>query len=278
MHADIVFVSNIASGIEGWYIERLVPGIGIFWNAATFTPLMMLCVLSRRSPGSRHADSRSSWRGFAYFSAGLTLIYGALDQGQRLYWFNSGTIAAMTVAGIFLVAASLGRRIIQPNPTLNLSFLEQAQQHHPCLIHFRVQKFEHLATVVLVPAFLGNIQGYRPLETGHALAWVALPMLAVVWLVAILIVHLNSRLVLTFGLSTAGVACWYCAHLDSSWAGTSFQIVELVLAVGFACTYIGLVSSIVLEGIEAGALASVANAATFSGFMHFIRLFGGPSR
>jgi DHA2 family multidrug resistance protein len=36
-----------------------------------------------------------------------------------------------------------------------------------------------------------------------------------------------------------------------------------------------LVSGIVLEALEAGALASAANAATFSGFMHFIRLFGG---
>jgi len=36
-----------------------------------------------------------------------------------------------------------------------------------------------------------------------------------------------------------------------------------------------LVGSIVLEGLEAGALASATNAATFSGFMHFIRIFGG---
>jgi DHA2 family multidrug resistance protein len=48
-----------------------------------------------------------------------------------------------------------------------------------------------------------------------------------------------------------------------------------VLAGGLACTYIGLVSSIVLEALEAGALTSVAYAATFSGFMHFIRIFGG---
>jgi MFS transporter, DHA2 family, multidrug resistance protein len=47
------------------------------------------------------------------------------------------------------------------------------------------------------------------------------------------------------------------------------------LSAGLACTYIGLVSSIVLEGLEAGALTSAAYAATFSGFMHFIRIFGG---
>ncbi|HTA43747.1 MAG TPA: MFS transporter [Bryobacteraceae bacterium] len=270
--ADIVFVSNVASGIEGWYIEHL-SWHWIFWNAAVFTPLMILCVFLG-IPRQPIAGSRPNWRGFAYFSVGVSLLYGALDQGQRLYWFNSGTIVAMTVAGIFLLAASLGRRIIQPNPTLNLSFLNRRNIIILALSIF-VFKFEHLASVVLVPAFLGSIQGYRPLETGHALAWVAVPMLAVVWLVAVLIVHTNSRLVLTVGLTTAAVACWFCAHVDSSWAGTSFQIVELVLAVGFACTYIGLVSSIVLEGIEAGALASIANAATFSGFMHFIRLFGG---
>jgi MFS transporter, DHA2 family, multidrug resistance protein len=270
--ADIVFVSNIASGIEGWYVEHL-SWHWIFWNAAVFTPLMMLCVCLG-VPRQRVSASRPSWRGFAYFSGGLTLLYGALDQGQRLYWFNSGTIVAMTVAGIFLLLASLGRRIIQPNPTLNLSFLNRRNIIILAMSIF-VFKFEHLASVILVPAFLGNIQDYRPLEVGHALAWVALPMLSVVWLVAALIVHTNSRLVLTVGLTTAAVACWFCEHLDSSWAGTSFEIVELVLAVGFACTYIGLVSSLVLEAIEAGALASAANAATFSGFMHFIRLFGG---
>src|SRR6202008_2463522 len=37
----------------------------------------------------------------------------------------------------------------------------------------------------------------------------------------------------------------------------------------------GLVSSIGLEALEPGALASAALAATFSGFMHFVRLFGG---
>jgi DHA2 family multidrug resistance protein len=270
--ADIVFVSNVASGIEGWYIEHL-SWRWIFWNAAVFTPLMTLCIyfgIPRQPIGT----SRPSWRGFAYFSVGLSLLYGALDQGQRLDWFSSGTIVAMTIGGLFLVVASLGRRIIQPNPTLNLSFLKTRNIIILALSIF-VFRFVHLASVVLVPAFLGSIRGYRPLETGQALAWVAVPMLAVVWLVAVLIVHSNSRLVMTMGLTVAAVACWFCAQLDSSWAGNSFKMVELALAVGFACSYIGMVASLVLEALEAGALTSAANAATFSGFLHFIRLFGG---
>jgi DHA2 family multidrug resistance protein len=270
--ADIVFVSNVASAIEGWYVGNL-SWRWIFWNAALFTPLMMICVyfgIPRRPPG----DTRPSWRGFAYFSLGLSLLYGAMDQGERLDWLNSGVIVAMLTAGIFLLGAALVRRVFHPNPTLSLSFLNSRNIILLGLSIFAF-KFVHLATIMLVPGFLGNIQNYRPLQTGQALAWVAVPMFAVVWLVAWLVIYTNSRLILALGLTIVAVGSWSLEHLDTSWAGSSFKILELLLAAGFACTYIGLVSSIVLEGLEAGALTSAAKAATFSGFMHFIRIFGG---
>jgi MFS transporter, DHA2 family, multidrug resistance protein len=180
----------------------------------------------------------------------------------------------MLVAGIFLVAAALVRRILQPNPTLNLSFLNRRNIIILALSIFAF-KFGHLATIVLVPGFLDNVQQYRPLETGHALAWVAVPMFAVVWLVAAIVIYTNSRLTLALGLTMVAIGCWIGAHLDTSWAGSSFETLELLLAIGFACSYVGLVGSIVLEGLEAGALTSASAAATFSGFMHFIRIFGG---
>ncbi len=272
--ADIVFVSNVASAIEGWYVGNL-SWHWIFWNAALFTPLMMICVyfgIPRRPPG----DASPSWRGFAYFSLGLSLLYGAMDQGERLDWLNSGVIVAMVTAGIFLLGAALVRRIFHPNPTLSLSFLKSRNIILLGLSIFAF-KFVHLATIMLVPGFLGNIQHYRALQTGQALAWVAVPMFAVVWLVAWLVIYTNSRLILALGLAIVAVGCWSLAHLDTSWAGNSFRIVELFLSAGFACAYIGLVSSIVLEALEAGALTSAAKAATFSGFMHFIRIFGGQA-
>src|SRR6202030_3879086 len=270
--ADIVFVSNIASLLQGWYAEHL-SWHWIFWTAALVTPLMMICVYFG-IPRRPSADVRPSWRGFAYFSLGLSLLYGALDQGERLYWLNSGVIVAMLIAGIFLLAAAFVRRMMQANPTLILSFLTRRNIIILALSIF-VFRFVHLATIVLVPGFLNNVQQYRALETGQALAWVAVPMFAVVWLVAVLMIHTNSRLILALGLTIVAVSCWTCAHLDTSWAGTSFEIAEVFLATGFACSYVGLVGSLVLQGMEAGALASAANAATYSGFLHFIRLFGG---
>jgi DHA2 family multidrug resistance protein len=271
--ADIVFVSNIASVLQGWYIEHL-SWRWIFWNAAIFTPLMMICVYFGIPRHTVPTDPKPSWRGFTYFSLGLALLYGALDQGERLYWLHSGVIVAMFAAGTFLVMAAWVRRMLQPNPVVKLDFLNRRNIIILGLSIFMF-KFAHLSTVVIIPGFLGNVQRYRALQTGDALAWVAVPMFVVVWLVAALIIRTDARLILAVGLTAASAGCWICSHLDSSWAGTSFETVELLLAAGFACTYVGLVGSIVLEGLEAGALTSMSNAATFSGFMHFIRIFGG---
>src|SRR5262249_8113117 len=73
--ADIVFASNIASAWQAWYAEHL-SWHWIFWNAALLTPLMMVCVYFG-IPRRILMDPRPNWRGFVYFSLGLSLLYAA---------------------------------------------------------------------------------------------------------------------------------------------------------------------------------------------------------
>ena len=271
--ADIVFDGNIASALQGWFAEHL-SWHWIFWNAAIFTPIMMICVHFGIPRRSLPADPAPSWRGFAYFSLGLALLTGCLDQGERLDWLHSGVIVGMGTAGLFLLAAALARHILQPNKTVNLAFVKTPNTIILAGSIF-VFRFTLLAGFILIPGFLGNLQHYRAIQTGRALAWVAAPQFVVVWLLAIIIIYTNSRLILAVGLTLTSVACWLCAHVDASWAGSNFETIELALAVGFACTYIGLLSSIVLEALAGGALTKPSNVATFSGLMHFTRIFGG---
>src|SRR6266853_1107843 len=270
--ADIVFVTNIASLIEGWYIEHL-SWHWIFWTAAVVTPLMGVLVYFGM-PRRPARDTMLSWRGFAYFSFGLALVYAALDQGERLYWLNSGVIVAMLAGGAFLLLAAVVRHMLLPNPVLDLSFVFKRNVVVLALSIFTF-RFVLLATALLIPAFLGTIQQYRPLETGSTLAWVALLLFGVVWIVAVIVIQTHSRVILAAGLTVVAVGSCAFAHLDSSWAGNNFEKVELLLSCGFACSFIGLLASIVLEGLELGALTNATAAATYSGFMHFLRLFGG---
>jgi len=270
--ADIVFTANVAPALEAWYIGHL-SWHWIYWNSAVLAPLMALCVYFG-IPRMPLPAQRPSWRGFMYFSVGLSLIYGALDQGEHLYWLHSGVIVGMLSAGTVLILGSLVRRLVQPLPVLDLKFLNTRNIIVIGLSIF-VFKFAQLATLVLVPSFLENIHDYRPLQIGDALAWVALPMFITVWVIAIVVVFTSSRLVLALGLTLAAVVCWHYSHIDTSWSGNSFEFWELLLSVGFACSYVGLVSSLILEAIQGGAMTSLAKAATVSGYAHFIRLLGG---
>ncbi len=271
--ADIVFDGNIASALQGWYVEHL-SWHWIFWNAALFMPFMMACIYFGIPRKGLPADQEPSWRGFIFFSMGLALLTGAIEQGERLDWLHSGVVVGMGTAGLFLVAAGWVRHVLLPNPTLNLGFLKNRNTIILASSIF-VFRFTLLAGFVLIPGFLGNVQHYRAIQTGRPLAWIAAPQFVVVWLAAVIIIYTNSRIIQAVGLTLTAVACWLCAQVDSSWAGTSFEMIELVLAIGFAFTYVGMVGGIVIEALAGGALNKLSSVVTFSGVMHFFRIFGG---
>ena len=271
---DIVFSSNIAASVQAWYNEYL-SWRWIFWNAALVTPFMMTCVYFGvpRQPMPA-TETRPNWRGFLYASLGFSLLYAALDQGERLDWFNSGVIVALCAAGLLLLGAAVLRRWLQPNPMVNLAFLGNRNVFLLAAAIFFF-KFVHLSVVVLIPSFLGNIQGYRPLETGSALAWVAAPQFVFGWIVAALVIWFDTRVVMAAGFALTGVSCWMNAHADAAWAGFSFWNSDLLLALGLSMAYVGMVGAIIIQGLESGALTSAVNANTFSGWFHTIRILGG---
>jgi len=268
---DIVVTSNVAALIQGWYTDHL-SWHWIFWTASVLTPIMMVCVYF----GVPRADNgpRPNWRGFLYTSTGLSLVYGALDQGQRLDWWNSGLFVGMLAAGILLLVAAFVRRYLQPNPLVNLPFLNARNVVILGLGVFTI-RFALLSPLAAIPGFLGSIAQYRPIQTGAALAWVAAPQFVLVWIAAISIVFIQPRIIMATGFATVGIACWMAAHLDSSWAGGSFVIPELMLAAGIAAAFVGLVISLLLLAVEMGATSNVVNASTYSAWMHTMRLLGG---
>src|SRR6202161_1656507 len=77
--ADIVFTANVAPALGSWYTQHL-SWHWIYWNSAVLAPFMALCVYFG-IPRGPLPKLRPSWRGFTYFSVGLSLVYGALDQG-----------------------------------------------------------------------------------------------------------------------------------------------------------------------------------------------------
>src|SRR5690242_11882030 len=82
---------NIAPSLYGFYRDHL-SWHWMFWGSAVIAPVMMICVFYGIPPAAaRKKDGPApSFAGFLYLSAGLALIFAALQQGQRLDWWSSG--------------------------------------------------------------------------------------------------------------------------------------------------------------------------------------------
>ena len=276
---DIVFTTNVATSLEAWYIDHW-SWRWIFWTSAALTPIMTILIYYgipwQPLPTPKEGQPKPNWRGFLYASLGFSLLFIALDQGQRLYWMYSGTIVGLTASGLFLLLMAAVRHVRMPNPLVNFKFLLQRNVLllGVILIFFR---FTILATVVVIPSYLGSVKGYLPLQTGPVLLWVALPQCICGLLAMYLLKYIDPRLILTAGFAMVAVACLMNAQLSSAWANINFLGSQAILAIGLAFAFNALVGSIILQVINTGALSRPIDVLTFAGFFQTVRLFGGEA-
>jgi len=276
---DIIFATNVSTSLEAWYMDHL-SWRWIFWNSAVLTPIMMVFVYFgipwQPIPTPKEGQPKPNWRGFLYASLGFSLLYIALDQGQRLDWLHSGTIVGLVVSGAFLLLATVVRRLMMPNPLVNFQFIVRRNTLllGGVLILFR---FVFLTPVVAIPSYLGSVKGYLPLQTGPVLLWLALPQLLCGLLAMYLLKYIDARIILTAGFGLVSIACFINAHLSSVWSGNNFLFTQLILAVGLAFAFNGLVGAIILEAVNTGALTRPIDILTFAGYFQTVRLFGGEA-
>ncbi|ADV82535.1 MFS transporter [Terriglobus saanensis] len=276
---DILFTTNFATSLEPWYIDHL-SWRWVFWNSAVLTPIMMVLIYFgipwQPLPQPKEGQPKPSWRGFLYASFGFSLLYIALDQGQRLDWLNSGTIVSLVISGLFLLLVTVVRRLRMPNPLVHFAFLARRNTLllGGVLIFFR---FIMLTTVLIIPSYLGSVKGYLPLQTGPVLLWVALPQCLFGILAVYLVQYIDARLILTAGFALVAIACMMNAGLSSAWSGSNFWPSQLVMAIGFALSFNAMVGAIILEVLSSGALTRPIDVLTFAGYFQTVRLLGGEA-
>ena len=274
---DIIFTTDMAQAWESFFIDQL-SWRWIFWNGTFLTPLMIVLIHfgipSQPIPKPQPGHPAPNWRGFLYASLGASLLYIALDQGQRLDWYHSSLILGLTASGVLLAFAALIRHFRLPNPLVHYQFLIRRNTLLLALVLVSF-RFVMLATVVSIPSFLGSVRGFLPLQEAPVMIWVALPQFVLGVAAMALMRRIDPRLILTAGFVLVGVACLLDARIDSVWAGANFGIPQAVMAVGLALAFNSMVGSIVLEVLDTGALTRPVDVLTFAGFFQTVRLFGG---
>ena len=266
---------NFAPSLYGFYRDHL-SWEWMFWTSALAAPVMAACVYYGIPASSRPRPSgpAPSFAGFLYASAGLALLFAALDQGQRLDWWRSGVFTALFTTGIFFLLCALIRRLRRPNPLVDLPFL---RKWNTLVLGFGIFAFRFclLATALVIPQTLA-VRGFDAAQIGPAVLWTAIPELCLAFFAAHLLNKgLDSRLLMASGFAVMGSVCLMNANVTSAWAAENYFRTELLMAVGQSFAFVGLVSSIILQSFFSGALGAPSRILTFSAFFHCVRLFAG---
>jgi DHA2 family multidrug resistance protein len=258
---------NISASLEGWYVEHH-SWRWIFWQNVPLALLMSLCL--HRGIASKPITTRPPADVFGLLAggAGLALMYAALDQGNRLDWLNSGLVCGLMAAGALLIAAFLVHEGRTAHPLVNLKVVFGA----PMPSQFLLIAFLRLtitATAYLIPLYLGSVRGFRDLEVGQTLIWIAVPQLVLCPLAALMLRRSDARLVSSIGFIFISVACLMVAYnLTPIWGSYQFLPSALLQAAGQSFALSGVVFFGILHLRPQDAL-------TFGGVLQTARLMGG---
>jgi DHA2 family multidrug resistance protein len=199
--------------------------------------------------------------------AGVSMVYAGLDQGNRLDWLESGTVAALLIGGgvlcaLFLINETLVRR---PWAHVNVLFSRNVGLS---LIVILLYTLTSLSNSSLVPNFLGTVALLRPEQTGELLVtYGALPMFVMVPLSIFLLRHFDPRFVLIIGLSAFATASLLGTQLTHDWARGDFVTIVVLQSIGQAFTLLPIILLSIVN-------SDLTRATAFAAYIQIMRLGG----
>ncbi len=265
---NLEFSLNISASLEGWYVDHL-SWRWIFWQNVPLALGMFACLKFGTPPDPEIPNPpKPDIFGLASIGIGLALIYAALDQGNRLDWLNSGLVCGLLLAGAVLVTAFVVHERRTAHPFLNLK-VAAADPLPRLFVLLAFLRLTILSTGYLIPQYLGAVRGFRALEVGETLVWIAAPQLMVCPLAAVMLRRSDARFVSAVGFIFISVACLMVAHgLNAQWGSDQFLPSQLLQALGQSFALSGIVFFGVLH-------LKPEDALTFGASLQVARLLGG---
>ena len=258
---------NISASLEGWYVDHL-SWRWIFWQNVPLALAMALSlklgIQSRPNPSRLPTDRF----GLVTGGIGLALIYAGLDQGNRLDWLNSGLVCGLILAGLVLLAGLFAHEIRIPNPLINLNVVF-TWPFPALLMLISFLRLTIQSTAYLIPLYLGSVRGFRALEVGDTLIWIAAPQLILCLLAALLLRRSDPRIVASIGFIFISFACLSVGYeLTPDWGSDQFLASQLLQAIGQSFALSGVIFFGILHLRPQDAL-------TFGAAIQTARMMGG---
>ncbi len=212
-------------------------------------------------------EGKFDWPGLATLIIGLASLQYALENGQRLGWFNSGFITFLTVLGVVNLAYLVRRELVTDNPIVDLSVFSNRTFAAGNVIGV-LAGFSLFSVLFILPVLMSEILHFNTIQIGLALMPGALATALAMPIAGRLADRLDPRIPLAVGIAIFVVATWQFSYLNIHSGYWDLFWPQVGRGLGLGLIFVPL-SSATLGGI------SKAKTASASGLYNLIRQLGG---
>jgi DHA2 family multidrug resistance protein len=264
----VTFAPAIGPTIGGYLTENYGWQTIFFVNVLPTAVMVAILFLTlERQPMNLSLLREGDWFGIATMAVGLASLQAVLEEGNKNDWFGSPFIVRLAILAAISLSLFVTIELVVEKPLLRLRLLTQWNFGVGTLAAVFLG-FALFGSVYLLPAYLGQVQGYNAEQIGNVLAWTGLPQLLLIPLVPKLMQRFDTRYIATIGLLLFAASSFLNIQMSLDYSGDQFFIPNVVRAVGQALT---------LAPLSALSLGSVApqDAPAASGISNMMRNLGG---
>jgi MFS transporter, DHA2 family, multidrug resistance protein len=265
---SVTFAPAIGPTIGGYLTENYGWQTIFFVNVLpTAVMVTTLFFTLERQPLQLGLLREGDWLGIGTMAIGLASLQAVLEEGNKDDWFGSPFIVRLAIVAAISLSLFIYIELVVEKPLLRLRLLTQ-WNFGVGTIAAVFLGFALFGSVYLLPAYLGQVQGYNAEQIGNVLAWTGLPQLLLIPLVPKLMQRFDARYISVIGLLLFATSSFMNIEMSLDYSGDQFLLPNVVRAVGQALT---------LAPLSALSLGSVApqDAAAASGISNMMRNLGG---
>src|SRR6516164_6622723 len=264
----VTFAPAIGPTIGGYLTENYGWQTIFFVNVVpTAVMVTTLYFTLQREPMQLGLLREGDWFGIATMAIGLSALQAVLEEGNKDDWFGSPFIVKLAITAAISLSLFIANELIVEKPLLKLKLLTNRNFGMGTLASVFLG-FGLFGSIYLLPAYLGQVQGYNAEQIGNVLAWTGLPQLILIPLVPKLMQRIDARYLAAFGIILFAVSSFMNTTMSLDYSGDQFWIPNIVRAIGQALTLAPL------SNVSLGSIAP-QDAAAASGISNMMRNLGG---
>jgi DHA2 family multidrug resistance protein len=265
---SVTFAPAIGPTIGGYLTENYGWQTIFFVNVIpTLVMVSALYLTLERQPMQLGLLKEGDWSGMLTMAIGLSALQTVLEEGNKDDWFSSPFILRLAIIAVVSLSLFVWIELHVDKPLIRLRLL-RSRNFGFGTVSVTLLGFALFGSVYILPAYLGQAQGYNAEQIGQVMAWTGLPQLILIPLVPQLMRRFDTRLVAFVGLTIFAYSCFMNTAMSPDYAGDQLWIPNIVRAIGQAMVLTPLTSVTTSE-------IAPQDAAAASGISNMLRNLGG---